>query len=102
MPPTEQRQRNHLACLPLALALAGSVIQGTCVCWNTHAGIGVALGLDASVGAIFCGHILLSRIKRLALSGYGLVLFGLIVAYLSLLTVPVMVVISLLDMHDSF
>ncbi|MGD0059384.1 MAG: hypothetical protein ABSD58_08205 [Verrucomicrobiia bacterium] len=99
-------ERHHycssLAYLPLVLAITASIIQGTCVLWNTHAGIGVAIGIDTSVGAIFSGHILISRIKRLALSGHGLALFGLIAAYLSLLTIPVMVFISFLDMHDSF
>ena len=99
MPPTEQRQRNYLAGLPLALAIVASVIQAICIRWDRHTGIGVAFGLDISVGAIFCGHILISRIKRLVLSGYELALLGLIIAYLSLLTVPVMLIISLSGYH---
>lgn len=95
---------------PLLLAIAGGFVQvaAAFACFPRYdtpgfvsgAGVGVA----ASVGAIISEHLLLTRIKRRLGSGRGLARCGLLVAYLSLLTLPALyygVSFLLSGMHDS-
>jgi hypothetical protein len=101
--PTEQ-QRNPLASLPLLLAIAASFIQLASVFPIAPSTICILVGLAVSIGAIVCGHIIYSRIKRLELSGERLALFGLVAAYLTLLIVPVLLGIlffSFWVLHDA-
>ncbi|WP_375387342.1 DUF4190 domain-containing protein [uncultured Amnibacterium sp.] len=53
--------------------------------WNVLAIVGFVLAFVVSLGAVICGHIALSQIKRTGEKGRGLALAAVILGYLGIL-----------------
>ncbi len=82
------QMRWFLPSLPLLLAVGGSILQ-LASCGTRFVGVGVVLGLAVSVSAVVTGHVVLFRYRRAALPGRWLTGLGLIAAYLSVVSIPV-------------
>lgn len=53
--------------------------------WNVLAIVGFVLAFVVSIGAVICGHIALSQIKRTGEKGHGLALAAVILGYAGIL-----------------
>lgn len=53
--------------------------------WNVLAIVGFVLAFVVSLGAVICGHIALSQIKRTGEKGRGLAIAALVLGYLGIL-----------------
>ncbi|MEN9621068.1 MAG: hypothetical protein RL499_1261 [Actinomycetota bacterium] len=62
---------------------------------NTLAIVSLVLAFFISLGAVICGHIALSQIKKTGENGRGLALAGLILGYVGLVVGFFVVVISI-------
>jgi hypothetical protein len=103
--PTAGKQRSVTPWLPLLLAAIGSFIQiASAVFCGRYSGaffrLCAGVGIAVSVGAVICGHIVVSRSGAARWPSR----LGLAFAYLSLLTLPVLwfgFLWLLSGMHDS-
>jgi hypothetical protein len=84
----EPAKSSSVSFLPLALAFGAGVVQlGSC--GTPFVGVGVPVGLALSIAAIISGHVVLSRIKRQMARGRVAARIGLIAAYVSVLSIPI-------------
>ena len=84
MPDQSQSSKRAFSSLPLFLAVAAGLVQISSLFQGVH----VLTGMALSIGAVACGHVVLSRINRYHLPGRARARTGLVLAYLSLLLVP--------------
>jgi peptidyl-prolyl cis-trans isomerase B (cyclophilin B) len=64
--------------------------------WNVLAIVGFVLAFFISLGAVICGHIALSQIKRTGERGRGLALAAVILGYIGLLLGLIWIVVVVL------
>lgn len=62
---------------------------------NTLAIVSLVLAFFISLGAVICGHIALSQIKKTGENGRGLAIAGLVLGYLGLVAGLIWIIISI-------